>query len=284
MSHTYATVDEFKSFITDGGANYGTTNDDRLLTVLEASSRAVDAFVERSSFGSGFGPRTATNRYEGEGHDCIDLADDFLSVSSVSVYYPPTAAVATYTLAENTDYYLEPVSGPPYRRVELHGYGTISRFPYNARILATGTAGYASELLTVAATMGTVSASATTAVFTGAGVSVGATVRVDSEDLYITSTTAGTAFNTSGGTATVLRGQNGTTAAVHANGAAVAVHLYPRAVKDVTLRVAQRRWRSRDAGLTGDYGMEGVATTGNRDTERSILRSGLNHLRLYRAG
>jgi hypothetical protein len=284
MSHTYATIDEFKSFLTDGGSNYGTTNDDRLLTILEGASRSVDAFVSRSRYGSGFGPRTASNRYEGEGDDCLPLDDDFLSVTSVSVYSPPTSVAATYTLAQDTDYYLTPYSGPPYTEIELHGYGAIARFPDDSRIVVNGTAGYASELLTVTATMGTVSASATTAIFTGAGLSVGATIRVDSEDLYITATTAGTAFNTSGGTATVTRGQNGTTAAVHSAGAAVAVHQYPRVVKDATLRLAQRRWRSRDAGLTGDTGAMDIPTTGFRDTERSVLRTALGHLKRYGAG
>jgi hypothetical protein len=99
---------------------------------------------------------------------------------------------------------------------------------------------------------------------------------VDSEQMYVTAQ--------SGGTATVVRGVNGTTAAVHAASAAVSVYRYPREVVTACLQLAQRRHRSAQAGLTGDFGSGAMPLTGNRDTESSILRSTVGSLRIVAAG
>lgn len=276
MSHTYATVDDFKSYLTDNSSGVSTGLDDDILAVLEGASRRVDGFCNRSRYGSGFGPRIASNRYEGDGYEDLDLDDDFLAVTSITVYVPPTAGTATYTLAESTDFYLEPYSGPPYREAELHGYGTnLAVFPDDARIIVAGTAGYSSTT----ATLGTAFAagSAATSVVLSGSPSAGMTLLVGTEHLYITAV--------SGGTATVQRAQNGTTAAAISSGASVSYFTYPAAVKAATLAVASRRWRSRDAGLTGDIGIPSITgTVAPRDTETSILRAYVGHLKVYGAG
>lgn len=282
MAHTYATVDEFKAYAADNGVSVmGATNDATILGLLEASSRRVDGYCGRSEHGSGFGPRTATNRYEGEG-DEIELADDFISVSSVAVYLTPVDVAAAYTLT-SSDFDLEPYSGPPYRCLELHGYGQLAEFPEESKVIVTGVAGYASEIPSVAATAGTLTVGATSAILTGAGVALGATLRIDSEDLYVTATTAGTALASTGGTVTVSRGANGTTAATHSAGAAVAVHTYPREVKTATLMLAMRRWRMREAGLTGDFGGS-ASSFGQRDSDLSILAGNVYHLKRIGVG
>jgi ribosomal protein S28E/S33 len=45
--------------------------------------------------------------------------------------------------------------------------------------------------------------------------------------------------------------------------------------------IAHRRWRSQQAGLTGDFGSVVMPTTAHRDTERAILRNVVGHLKVY---
>jgi len=62
LSHVYASLGDLKNMITDSGAtSLGTTNDTLLLGVLASVSETIDDRMERSGFGSGFGPRTGTN-------------------------------------------------------------------------------------------------------------------------------------------------------------------------------------------------------------------------------
>lgn len=277
MSHTYATVAKFKAHMTDNAAGITSLSDEDILSTLDGASRAVDAFVDRSRFGTGFGPRIASNRYDGLALAELPLKDDFAGVSSVSVYWPPTESVATYTLTQDTDYYLEPYSGPPYRSIRLHGYGALSILPGGARVVVAGTASSAPvSTVTTAVTMGTVSASATSiTVSAGSVVSAGHTIRYGTEDIYVSAVTSGTVL-------TVARGQNGTTAAPVAANGTVVLYAYPTDVVSATLAVAQRRRKSQDAGLTGDFGLQ--QTTTFRDTERSTLRAHVGARRVYGAG
>lgn len=276
MSHTLADVTLFKLHLTDSVSGISSVVDPALLATLEGASRSVESFADRSDFGSGFGPRIVTSqRYTGSGSDYIDLRDDFLGITSVAVYWPPTQGTATYAFVQDTDYYLEPYVAP-YRGMRLHGLGQFGWWPNGSRILVSGTAGYANTIVTTSVTMGTVDASSTSiTVSAGSVVAAGHTIHYGTEDIYVTAVTSGTAL-------TVKRGQNGTTAAPIAAGGTVSLYTYdPRAV-EATLAVAQRRWKQRDAGLSGDFGITQVA--GFRDTEKSILRSVAGPLRVYGAG
>lgn len=274
MAHTYATVDEFKAHLTDNTSGLTSGLDDEILAVLEGSSRRVDAFTDRSRFGSGFGPRVATNRYDGDGTGYLDLHDDFLAITTVTVY-DSTASSASSTAAANTDYYTQPYDVTPYRALVLHGVGSVGTWTHGQRtVTVAGTAGYQDTTASLG-TAGTVSASATSLPLSGSP-SAGMTLLIGGEHLYVTAV--------SGGTATVLRAQNGTTGAVIAQGASVSYFTYPAAVKAATLAVAARRWRSRDAGLTGDIGIPSITgTITPRDTETSILRTHVGHLVVFHA-
>lgn len=293
MSHTYASIDEFRQYLVDGGANYGATNDVAMLGILEAASRRVEGYAGRSPAGqSGFGPRTGTNKYDAQGwygavqfyqdNIVFPLNDDLISASTVT-FLDQTGGNAT-TVTEGTDFYLQPYNTTPKRTLVITGLGATYIVPGLQIVSVAGTWGYAQELAAGTATLGTISSSATTAVITGGGVSLGNTIRVDNEDLYVYATTAGTALATTGGTVTVARGQNGTTAALHAAGAAISVHRYPREVVSATIQVAQRRWKMRDAGLTGDFGGSGIPTATFRDTEQAILAAAIQHLRIRAIG
>lgn len=185
MSHVYASLDQLKAFLT--GGNYGTGRDASLLTLLESSSRAVDAFC---------------NRDESFAANLADLA------------------------------------------------------------VATALDGSVSDTVTALVV------DAVTDMF------VGQMLRIDDEDVQIT------AIDEMSLGLTVLRGMNGTDAAAHTDNTVVNVFRYPAAVVDATVRVAQRRWKARDAGLTGDFGGgPTIPVTSFQDTEMAILKATVGHLR-----
>lgn len=274
MSHTYATVADFKAYLTDNATGVASGLDDEILALLEGASRRIDGFCGRSDFASGFGPRVATNRYSGDGTDELWLNDDFMSIGTVTVY-DSTASATSVVAAAETDYYTWPFDVTPYRRLVLHGAGTVTSFTSGIRTVSVaGTAGYQATTASLG-TAGTASAAATTLVTNGSP-AAGMTLYVGGEHLYVTAA--------SGGTATVLRAQNGSSAAAVAEGATVTYFTYPAAVKAATLAVAGRRWRQRDAGLTGDIGIPSISgTIAPRDTEVSLLRTHVGHLKRYGA-
>lgn len=276
MAHTYASLADYKAWVDgNGGADFGTANDTSLLLTIEAASRRIDAFCNRSRFGSGFGPRTGTNRYDGDGTGELMLGDDLLTVSSITIY--DGTALATYvTPAADTDYYLEPYDSTPKREIRLHGQGAVTAFTYGRRTVSVvGSWGYAAETVTASATANAIATAVTTSITVSSGTefSAGMTLLVDSEQLYVTAVSTNTL--------TVDRGANGTTAATHAGGAAIAWYRYPRDVKDAAIRIAHRRWRAKETGVTGDYGAGDVGGFSNRDTEYAILRDSLGRFRMF---
>jgi hypothetical protein len=274
VSHTYADADQFKDYlVSDGGTDFGTTDDAAMLRVLEGASRRVDAYCGRSSFGSGFGPRVASNVYDHDGGQYLDLYDDFLAVTSVTS--ASTTGATQVALTVNTDYLKVPYAAP-HRALVFPGLGSGTIGSGYQVFTVAGTAGYAAETESVGA-CGTATTSATSLTLTSGSAYPGATLLIDSEQVYVTASSGGTAL-------TITRAVNGTTAATHGTASTVSRYRYDRAVELATLRVAQRAWRAKEAGVTGDFGGGDIAVTGNRDTERSILRETVGHLRVYTVG
>ena len=83
----------------------------------------MDAFCDRSDFGSGFGPRAATNRYDTDGSAWVDLRDDFLSFGSIDLI--ASVGGSTASLIVDTDLYARPYSGPPYTSLVFTGLGPL---------------------------------------------------------------------------------------------------------------------------------------------------------------
>lgn len=272
MPHTYATVDEFSLFMTDGGdASWTGTNVATVRLVLEAASRRVDGWASRSRFGSGFGPRIGTNLYNGDGSDLLELRDDLLSVGSV-VILDKTGGTGT----TETGYYLEPNGRPQKRYAKLTGLGTYGVWTQGLQTVqfAACTWGYSNDTLALGSAI-LASSSATTATLTSGSAAVGMTILAGTEHLYVTAATGGTAL-------TVLRAQNGTTATTGTVSASY--YVYPPDARLGTLLLAQRRWRGRESGLTNQYGGGDVPVTAHLDSEYAILRANVGHLRLYSAG
>lgn len=283
MPHTYASLAEADEYmVTGGGAAFLAQPAPiiaRKLLALESVSRLIDEKMERSDFGSGFGPRTGTNRYDGCGRGQLRLNDDLLSITSITII-GTTGSAATTVLVADTDYYLldgnDGYGAGPYRKVLLNGLG-VSSFGSGFRVTdIVGKWGFVDERYTTTTTVASglsLDAAVTTFVTSASPtISPGQTLLIGSEQLYVT--------GLSGTTATVVRGANGTTAAVHSDASAIAVYRYPRAVVDVALRLFTRRWKARDAGADGTDGGGDMSVTTPRESEDTILRRGLFGLRL----
>ena len=272
MSHTYASVEDFRQFLIDGGDSDWTDADSTILTLLEGASRRIEEWADRSQFGSGFGPRTGTNRYDFPADaTTLRLDDDLLAITSISA----VSGGGTVTLTDETQVYKLPYDTTPYRELTLVTTGSGSWGSDQRGNLIAGTWGYSNETASLGTAAGSASASATSLVLGGGSAYAGNTLLIGSEQLYVTA---------SGGTATVVRGVNGTTAGTVALGTAISVYRYPRGVVTACLQIAQRRHRSAQSGLTGDFGGGAISVTSHRDSEMSILKATMGALRRWSAG
>lgn len=284
MSHTYATVAEANDVITSGGSSKFAAESSAIvalkLGMLEAVSRRIDFVCHRSAFGSGFGPRIGVNYYDGDGGNVLLLKDDALSLPTLSIASTTAGTPVTATL--NTDYYLanaDGYTGPPWRKVILHGQGSVTSFGPGWRTVSTPAAsvwGQSNTTVTSSTTMASGFAASTTATtFTTSATPLlyaGMTLLVGTEQMYLTYLT--------GTTATVVRGVNGSTAAVHPDGSAIAYYTYDARVNDVCRRLFLRRWKARDAGADGTSEMDTGPSQQIIEGEDTMIRRGLSELLL----
>lgn len=269
--HVYASLTEFKNFIQENGATVrtSTTDDVEMLGLLESVSRRIDEWTAR---GSGFGPVTATRYFDTNLERELFLDDDVSSAAAV-------VTLGGSTLTNLTDYDLIRGDGkygdPPYRRIRMPdgsnlGYGrknlTIAGtwgYPVVTRVLTPTTA----EALDASETEIDVSALT--------GISVGMTLLIESEQVYVRATTDSTTDSI-----TVDRGVNGTTAAIHDTAKAITRFVYDARVVDACKRVALRRWRARDAGADGFDGGGQMGTIAPREGEDLILARTVGSLKI----
>lgn len=277
MAHTYANVATFNDYLRDAGSVTFVAESAllvaRKLATLEASSRRVDEWCQRSRFGSGFGPRTGTNRYDGAAGSCVRLDDDLLSLTTATLL-DGTEGTSIGTPVVDTDYYLRNGEGfyepAPYREFLFHGEGTITTLGTGKRVHSfAGSWGYQDVRVTSASTTAEALDTSETGVDVtdGTDFSPGDTILVETEQMYVTSIATNTL--------TVVRAANGTTAATHDTAKAIGVYQYPSSVVDNSLRIAMRRWKGRDAGADGSDGGGDVPGTVMREGEDTILRRGL---------
>lgn len=264
--HCYANVAQFKRFLLDTGTDFGTASDDDLLNTLQSASRSADAHCQRGGVLPVFGPTVVTRRYTARGGTCLDLGVDFYSITGVTAIPSFGSAPITYTV--ETDFYLEPFDGPPYRSLTLISGGQGTWYGTVRGVTVTGITGKHSETQAYGTLSGGISATVELLTMVSPP-SPGHTLRIGTEDLYVRAVNEN---ETLGYDVTIARGANGTTAAIHSDAAPVSVYVYPAEATRATLVLGQRRRKSRDAGLTGDFGGGPVPITINRDTERNILR------------
>ena len=275
MAHVYASLAQLNDHIRDDGsvkfASEASTIRNRKRAILEAVSRDLEGFCMRSSFGSGFGPRTGTNRYSGDGGSTLDLNDDLLSITSLTTKGSLGASGTTHT--EETDFITFPFDRTPKRRI--YGRGTTGSmvFPWGLRTVEiVGSWGYADDRTTATATTSAIASTTTTSITVSdaAEFSPAQTIRIDSEQMHVT--------GVSGTTLTVERGANGTTAATHAAAAAIDIYRYHPDVHLACLEISLLRWKLSTSGADGSDG-GGEMPLQRPTAEKSILWTRLRDLR-----
>lgn len=277
MGHCYADRDQFWQYIADSGADQWREDDSFVLTFLDSASRSVDEYCRRTGSGhpmSGFGPRVGVNTYDGRlsSPERLDLDDDLLTLTSLEVADVTAGTFATWTTP--SDYLLLPYDRTPKRTVIVPDT-SAKRFGLGyATTKATGTWGYADTRAALAAKVATGgwTDSATDVAFDDATeIAMGQTLWCGTEMVYVKSLSATGAV--------VERGAHGSPAATHAAGASLQVQTYDSDVRIATLQLALRRWKHRQAGLSGDYGgVGGLPIVTDKTAEDAILRALVWHL------
>ena len=211
-----------------------TTHDGKLKRYIERASAWVESWCHRW-----FIPITATRRYDFQESYNLWLDADLLAVTTLT---NGDGAV----LVDGTDFYKYPLDDSPYTRLEIVA-GTSKYFTYQTTkqraISLLGRWGYSEGYEDTGTTLGAAITSTTATTFTsssGASLEVGWCLLIDSEQLWIKSI--------SSNTVTVQRGNNGTTAATHSNGATVYRYVPEPAVEEVVVMLASTWYNLRDAG------------------------------------
>ena len=261
MTNAYCDLATLKS---GGALNItGAAHDARLLALLEESSRWIDAFCNRH-----FYLLHATRRFDGGGGRQLQVPD-LAGVTSLKTLKggegresgePAGAGVGVGEIWGADDYRLYPLNaepgqpwGRPYTRLLVNPDSSAkSRFPQgSATVEIAGKWGFQE----VTADSGTVIKdnspigpsdtrlmvkAATAANADAVALSAGHTLAIGEEQLYVTGQSGQLEAEL-----TVQRGVNGTAAASHDAGAAVAVYRYPTAVAEACLQLASQLWNDR---------------------------------------
>ncbi len=215
----------------------GIGDDDELFQLLLAVSASVDDYCNRH-----FYPLTTTRTFDGPGATLLTMPD-LVSITSLK---SDDDDDATYeTTWATTDYQPLPLNAEPtqpwgvaYHVLRVLDRGTKSDFDTGqARYEVAGVWGYRSfQEDSGSLTAGAIADATTTsvAVDSGGDFAIGQTILIESEQMLIT--------DISGGTPTVRRGLNGTTAASHADNTQVDILRWPAPVERATLISAARIW------------------------------------------
>ena len=241
----YADLTEFKQAFQDAVSTIDAGDLAVVERFLETSSRKVDERSRRV-----FYAKTDTRVFAGNG--CASLRiPDLLAATSIKLDEDGDRTFEVTLVS--TDYYLErygyeDVDALPATMLRLDSVnGSRARFLCRPRLVEiAGRWGFTEETETVEASgtaiTGTLTDATdlTLATSADADLAIGQTLKLESEQVYI-----------SGGTTspwTVVRGVNGTTAAAH-SAVAVNRYVYTPQVKAATLIGAGRLWRRRDTAF-----------------------------------
>ncbi len=256
----YAQLAHVKADI--AGVTGSSVLDDTLVRAIDEVSREFDNETRRI-----FYSETAVRYFDQDvaSDGSLYLQKDILAASALKI---DVAGAGTYTatLAANTDYWLYPDnSTQARRRIDLNPLSTqYATWPTGRRrIQVTGEFGYSNETEATGQTVQDavqIAAGATTLTVTSTDdISVGETLVIGTEQLYVSAKTPTTL--------TVQRGINGTTDALHANGVAVYRRRYPRDIEMVVKeRVVGLRWDAQ-SGYMGSATLIGDAVGAASSTQ-----------------
>ena len=236
----YVSLDELKN---DLGLT-ATTHDAKLKRFIERASKFFEQETRRW-----FIPRTMTKYYDFQDAYTLKLLADLLSVTTFT-------NGDDSTLVDGTDFYKYPLTGPPYSRLEIkRDDGSVFQWSGTMQrsLTVLGLWGYTEDFDNTGAVLSGAIASTTATTFDvddGTLIEVGWSLLVDSEQMFVT--------DVSTNTVTVKRGNNGTTAATHADEATVYVYTPPMDVEQAVASIAQTYHLWRETGGVkslhiGDY-------------------------------
>lgn len=238
MPNLYADTGQFARRFANA-ATLDTADLAEVLTVLEASSRAIDDYCDRH-----FYTQTATRVFNGDG--CTSMwIPDLVSATTVKLdededgTFETTLTTSDYRLIRAGHW---DVDGTPKTKIELKSSGAIGAFQPTARLLQiVGSWGYTADTEVTGATLGENLDDSETGIDVNDGTLFdrGQTLLIDSEQMYITSISTNTL--------TVVRGVNGTTAVAHTDtDQAIYRYVYVPEVVEATLAQAARIWKRRE--------------------------------------
>jgi len=284
--HTYASADDLRDYLAGTSFSSGWTSDaGSIRRILEAASRRIDLYCE----GGAFGPLTETRYYDlGSGaliqspqYSVVSGVDSIATVVSLAGVIPldgwlisPTTVTAyddtdrgsstVLTEGYNADFWLMPYNASPKTVLKLNEDSSNTLDAGQQTLAILGAWGYTADTLSVT-TADAISSTTATSVSVTSATDLGPaqTVLIDSEQLYITAI--------SGNTLTVQRGVNGTTAATHSGGAALARYDYPELVVQACLDIAKLTFRNRDLGPVSTIGGGELSMTVAESEVRSVL-------------
>lgn len=264
LTNCYATLDEFKAKFFPAGAK-DKVSDTQIMAVVESLSRVLD----RAWDGRHWYPRTMTRHYTADAGD-VCFVEDLLSVTTLKT---DNDGDRTYeTTWDTTDFDLEPYDAPqsappkPYTRISSTPNGRY-RFPWLRKgVELAGSYGFYDCRRTATATANVIGSTTTTSVVVSDGKEFdpGMTLLIDSEQMHVQSKATKTLK--------VTRGVNGTTAATHLVGAAIAIYEYPT-INEVILLMAGRLDQRKNAvfGVLGSAELGQMLVIAKQDPDVKLL-------------
>ena len=264
-----------------------TSNDAQLLRIAEEASRMIDKYCDRY-----FYIYEGTFYQDGQANRVI-LDWDVQSVTTLNVDQDYSGQYSTLFNLTSTpvDAWLYPSNILPKTRIEINPAGTIGHFASGIRngIKIVGVFGYGNDwpsnyLHTAGVTLGAalVSTDATVNLATNSTseVTAGMTLRVNSEQVYVSALSG--ALNS---TAAIARATNGTTAGTATSGAPVSIYDYPSAIVQATVIQTIRTWKRRESGYVNtiiDTGMGQVQVFKGRDADIGEIINQYRRMRVPR--
>lgn len=261
MPYSYVSVTVIKG--TGAGNIDGTAYDTRLRTLSEAVALQIDRYCGRT-----FQPYDGTHFYAGDDGTLL-IVNDLISLSGGTIVEDDNND-GTFDLNWADDDHLflprnaQPTSewGRPYTALMVNpkSNGTQDVFvagPERYRLI--GTFGYSSILRDPAINSSGSLGTGTTITVDGTSLEPGQTILIDTERIYIRST--------SGTSLTVDRGVLNTVVGTHASGTKVQYYDYPAPIKEAALIQSTRLWQRRNSGYASSVG---IPETGQIVTWRGL--------------
>ncbi len=242
----YATLEALRRVL--GLAADQTADDDLLRAALAASSRLIEGFTGRR-----FAPEQATRRYRVPAGNVLLLDGDLLALDAVingdgstipadALHLHPAAGSVKTSLELDRTRATFVHSGDPVGAIQVSGlWGYHPDWASAWR--DSGDSVQDAPLSADAAALTVNDAGGADSAGESPRFSVGQLLRIESEMVQVL------AVDGEDPVLTVERGACGTTAAVHAQGQAIAIYQPPADVRQACLRVASWLYRQRDAGF-----------------------------------